>query len=201
MLSVVGCALLGVEPDEIDLANGSESEDGAEDTGDGASTNADTYQGEEGDGDPGGDGDGDDAGDGDGDGDTGDGDGDGDGDGIDETSCDELGATPLQLGENDVLIAAGVSLLEGECGHAGPEHVFSYVSEDAADLEFTLTSNFDAALYAVDGAVCLPLVELMCVNTPESLIISVEAQQLIHVIVDSAAPDGGMGTLDVAIVP
>jgi hypothetical protein len=98
-----GCTILGVEPDEIDLADetgtgltastNSEGGDGDGDTtSNGTDSSADAGDGDgdpstgpgDGDGDPGGDGDGDGDGDGagDGDGDAGDGDaGDGDGDG------------------------------------------------------------------------------------------------------------------------
>lgn len=183
LLPVVGCSLIGVEPDEIDLAMGSESEDEG-DTGalSGTDGGIDTNAEE------GGDGDGDDAG------------GDGDGDPADGTDCAELGAVPLQLGSNDVTIDPGESVLEGSCGHPGPEVIYSYVGEQAGSLELTL-NGFDAALYAVDGIMCLPLVELSCVNTPEVLTVAVEAGQLVHVVVDAAAPDGGSGTLDAALVP
>jgi hypothetical protein len=175
-LSVVGCALIGVEPDEIDLAMGSESEAGEGETGDGNSgEGAEAGQDEAM--------------------------GDGDGDPNAEVPCEELGATPLALGPNEVMIPAEASSLEGTCGHDGPERVYSFISEEAGNVQFTLTADFDAALYAVDDAICLPLVELSCVNTPESLTVAVEAQQLVHVVVDSAVPDGGTGTLDVALVP
>lgn len=213
-LPLVGCALLGVEPDEIDFAGASESEEGVEEgetanasTGEGTDTNqGDSEDGDagDGDGDPSGDGDGDAGGDGDGDASTGNdeaGDGDGDGDGLDETSCQELGATAVVLGTNDVTIAAVPSVLEGSCGHSGPEAIYSFVSEVAGNVEFALSADFDAALYAIDGLVCLPLVELECVNTPDLLTIAVEAGQTVHVVVDSAGPDGGSGTLEVAIVP
>jgi hypothetical protein len=185
LMPVVGCALIGVEPEEIDWAAGSESDEAGEtsqagETEGGIDTNAD------------------DGGDGDGDGDSAG--GDGDGDSADETDCAELGAVPLTLGSNDLTIDPGESVLEGSCGHPGPERIYSYVGDEAVNLELTL-NGFEAALYAVDGIMCLPLVELSCVNTPEVLTVAVEAGQLVHVVVDAALPDGGSGTLDVAIVP
>lgn len=189
LMPVVGCALIGVEPEEIDWAAGSESDEAGE-TGVLGETEGGNDTSE------------DDGGDGDGDGETagGDGDGDGDGDTAGETDCAELGAVPLVLGSNDVTIEPGESVLEGSCGHPGPERIYSYVGEQAVDLELTLT-GFDAALYAVDGIMCLPLVELSCVNTPEVLTVAIEAGQLVHVVVDAATLDGGSGTLDVVVLP
>jgi hypothetical protein len=185
LMPVVGCALIGVEPEEIDWAAASESE-GTGETGElgetegGIDTNADDT--------------------GDGDGDSAGGDGDGDGGSGGETDCAELGAAPLEIGSNDVTIDPGASVLEGACGHPGPERIYSYVGDQAVNLELTLT-GFDAALEAVDGLMCLPLAESSCVNTPEVLTVAVEAGQLVHVIVDAATPEGGSGTLDVVVLP
>jgi hypothetical protein len=175
---VVGCALIGVEPEEIDLAGASESEGVGEEASDETGEQGATEGGS----------------------DTEDDGGDGDGDAADETGCAELGALPLELGSNDVMIDPGESLVEGSCGHPGPEGFYSYVGDEAVNLEFTL-NGFDAALYAVDGLVCLPLVESSCVNTPAVLMVTVEAGQIVHVVVDAATADGGSGTLDVAIMP
>jgi hypothetical protein len=187
LLSSVGCSLIGVEPDEIDLAMGSESE-GAEATGDsGVESNSGP----------------DDTGQSSTEGDTGDagGDGDGDGDPEDQTPCEDLGALELNLGPNDVMVEPGPSVLMGSCGHGGPEGVYAYTSDAAVNLELTLTTDFDAALYAALGTDCLPLTEGGCVNTPDALTVSVGVGETIYVIVDSATPDGGSGTLDIAIVP
>jgi hypothetical protein len=197
LMSSVGCSLIGVEPDEIDLAMGSDTEAGASTNADSSFETGGTDTGPD---DASGDGDGDPS-----DGDTGDGDGDpgGDGDGDPEadTPCEELGAVPLNLGPNDATIAAGPSVLMGSCGHPGPERVYSYTTDAAVDLELTLTADFDAALYAVVGSVCLPLVEDGCVNTPNALMVSLGVGETIYVIVDAATPDGGAGTLDVALAP
>jgi hypothetical protein len=196
LMPVVGCSLIGVEPDEIDLAMGSESE-GAADTDEQGGTEGDPTTGPntgpddtttgDGDGEPG-----------DGDGEAG---GDGDGDPSDQIPCDELGAIALSLGPNDVAIAAGPSMLMASCGHTGPEAIYSYTTDGAVNLELTLSADFDAALYFAAGGVCSPLVEGACVNTPEPLTVSLGVGETIHVIVDAATPDGGSGTLDVAIVP
>jgi hypothetical protein len=196
LMPVVGCSLIGVEPDEIDLAMGSES-DGAAETGDQGATEGDPTTGPstgpddtttgDGDGEPG-----------DGDGEAG---GDGDGDPSNQIPCEELGAVALSLGQNDVAIAAGPSMLMASCGHTGPEAIYSYTTDAAVNLELTLTADFDAALYSAAGGVCSPLVEGDCVNTPELLTVSVGVGETIYVIVDAATPDGGSGTLDVAIVP
>jgi hypothetical protein len=197
LMSSVGCSLIGVEPDEIDLAMGSESEGAGSTADSGFESNGGSDEtGQESTGD--GDGDSDP-----GDGDPGDGDpsGDGDGDPEGHTPCEDLGAVSLILGSNDVMIDAGSSLLMGSCGHGGPEGVYAYTSDAAVNLELTLTANFDAALYGALGTDCLPLVENGCVNTPDALTVSVGVGETIYVIVDSATPDGGSGTLDVAIVP
>ena len=195
--SLTACSLIGVEPDEIDFAAGSETAetDSAGESGNGAedgTTTAESTSSGDGDGDP-------TTGEpGDGDGDPGD--GDGDGDPTDLLPCTELEPTALSLGPNPIAIPAGPSLVSGSCGHDGPEAVFSFTSEDDVNLELSLT-GFDAALYAVDGEICLPLAELACVNTPMGLSASVSAGQTVYFVVDAVDGNGGSGDLNLATVP
>jgi hypothetical protein len=207
-LPLSACSLIGLEPDEIDVADGesggltgqgaTSGEDFGEETGaeagDGDGDNNDTGPGD-GDGDPGdGDGDGD-TGDGDGDSDTGDGDGDGDGDPV--APCAELGATPVVLGPNPVdLVDPGT--LESDCGHPGPEGVYSFAAPAAGGYEFALIdADFEGALYPLDGE-CAPVNEL-CVASPEVLTLDLALGEVVLVVVDSSA--GGSGTLDIAALP
>lgn len=202
-LSLTACSLIGVEPDEIDFAAGSETaaeagaSDDAGESGSGAEDGMTTVESTS-------------SGDGDGDpttGEPGDGDGapgDGDGDPTDLLPCTELEPTPLHSGSNLISIPAGPSLLSGSCGHDGPEAVFSFTSEFdiAVDVELSLIgSDFDAALYAIDGDICLPLIELACVNTPMGLSASVSAGQTVYFVVDAADGNGGSGDLNLAILP
>lgn len=192
LLPSSACVLVGVEPDEIDLANGSETggaEYGGTDEG-GSSATGDTGEGD-GDGDPG------TSGDGDGDQDS----GDGDGDPVDSLPCADLEVLDLELGPNDVTIAPGASVIAASCGADGPEQVYRF--EPNADTDVTVQfalngSDFESAIYAIDGEVCVPPVELVCAT--ELIEVPVLAGAGVYVVVDSAV-DGGTATLDVSILP
>ncbi|PRQ01029.1 hypothetical protein ENSA5_27110 [Enhygromyxa salina] len=128
LAAVHGCGLVGVEPEEIDLAEGSETggldtsaEDGPGDSGGSMGGDGDGDPGDgDGDGDEGpddsGDGDGDEAStaEGDGDGDsTGDGNGDGDGDrGCEPPTPDECGECTAQMCCDELLACTD----DPECG-------------------------------------------------------------------------------------
>jgi hypothetical protein len=210
-LSVPACALIGVEPDEIDVVDegtgegfstGSNEGDGDGDPGDGDGEpgDGDGDTGGDGDGDPGGDGDGD-QGDGDpGDGDPGDGDGDGDGEsdtgGMD---CAPFDPEPLDAGSHMVEVIDGPSLAEGSCGTAGPESVYSYTATVDGLVRFELTSSdFDAALYVI--GVCEPLEEIACVAAPDPLLIEqLMTQGLTYYIVVDSFAGAGTGTLEITL--
>jgi hypothetical protein len=212
------CALWGVEPEEIDVAN-EESDSGysagSSNSGDGDGDNGmNDTEGEEdptgpGDGDPG-DGDGD-PGDGDGDGDPSTGDGDpGDGDGDAETGdaetgdggvpCEMFEPTAVLEGDNAIEILGVMSSFEGSCGSAGPEAVFSFTATSDASYEFTLVDSvaFDGVLYLVDG-ICDPLDEIAC--EPEGQVISHDmlVGEVVYIIVDSDAGPGA-ATLSIAAI-
>jgi len=194
----VGCGLIGVEPDEIDVLDGDTSgasegpggsdtggSDGESATGDGDPSNGD------GDGDPAtGDGDGDATGDGDGDA-TGDGDGDGDttgdGDG-DDSPCDQLEVTAAVEGDNLVDIPDTIGLLTTECGADGPEQLFLYTAAAPATVDFVFTPDADvvASVYLLDLS-CDPAAPLACVTTPDAAQLMMEQGQSVYVVVDSPA--------------
>jgi hypothetical protein len=197
VLPLSACALIGVEPEEIDYLDGESGSEAA--TGEG---NGDG----DGDGDPGGDGDGDgdpgdgdgDTGDGDGDGDPGDGDGDGDGDPL---GCEEFNPLPLVEGSNPIMIIDGNSLLEASCGAPGPETVYAFTAPIDGLAQFTLSgATFEAALYVV-ALECNPLEEIACAAAPtDPLMVEqlMTADQTYYIVVDSFA-GGGDATLDVTI--
>jgi hypothetical protein len=209
------CTILGVEPDEIDVAdetgtnngstNGEGMDEGVSDTGE-----EDPSTSGDGDGDDGqdaGDGDGDEAsgdGDGDGDGDgggDGDGDGDGesdtgDGDGDAETLCATYDPIVLGVGENPVEIP-DVSSFEGSCGAPGPDEVFSFPAPSDGSYEFTLASDaFDGVLYLV-GENCVPLDEIACKVEGEAIEHDMAEGEVVFIIVDSDA-DPGTATVTIA---
>jgi hypothetical protein len=212
-LSVPACALIGVEPDEIDVLDDGGSEEGFSGSNEGGDGDGDPGDGDgdgdgepgDGDGDTGGDGDGDPGGDGDGDqgdGDPGDGDpGDGDGDGTDSggMDCGLFAPEPLDAGSHMVEIVDGPSLAEGSCGTAGPESVYSYTATADGLVRFELTSSdFDAALYVI-GA-CEPLEEIACVTAPDPLLIEqLMTQGLTYYIVVDSFAGAGTGTLEITL--
>jgi hypothetical protein len=211
-LLTAGCTLLGVEPDEIDLAD--ESETGAltgstNGSGDGDGDAEGANDDETGEMDPddgqGGDGDGDatdteDMGDGDpGDGDPGDGDS-GDGDGDPGTECAMFDPMPLEVGEHAIDIPDVPSQFEGNCGGAGPDALFSFMAPADGTYEFTLTSvAFEGVLYLV-GDECIPLDWIACVPEGEEPLVHQMVQgEVVYIIVDSTA-DPGPATLTIAAI-
>lgn len=199
------CALWGVEPDEIDLAN-DESESGfgtgATNGGDGDGDSGSDTEGDPGDGDgePG-DGDGDDAGgDGDGDGDSGDGDpgdGDGDGDG-DPVPCNSFDPIPLEEADNQIVIPDVLSSFEGSCGGTGPEALFSFTATIDADYDFSISGDgIEGIIYLVDQS-CVPLDEIECSVEPQSIVHPMLAGQVVYIIADT---NGGPGAAQLTIAP
>jgi hypothetical protein len=218
------CALWGVEPEEIDLANETDSgySAGSGNSGDGDGDHGmgdSGTEGEEdptgpGDGDPGdgdgdpGDGDGDPStgdGDGDGDGDpsTGDGDpgdGDGDGDGDADMPCELFEPTAVLEADNAIDIPNVMSSFEGSCGSAGPDAVFSFTATSDATYEFTLASNaFEGVLYLVDGTSCDPLEEIACEPEGQAISHAMLVDEVVYIIVDSDAGPGA-ATLSIAAI-
>jgi hypothetical protein len=206
-LSVPACALIGVEPDEIDVlddgtgeevfSGSDEVEEGDGENGDGDGDGDDGGSGD-GDGDPGGDGDGD-SGDGDpGDGDPGDGDPDGSDTG-DLGGCEAFAAEPLDAGSHMISVVDGSSQLEGSCGAAGPESVYSYTATTDGLVRFELSAtDFDAALYVI--ASCEPLDEITCASAPDPLLIEqLMTQGMTYYIVVDSFFGPGTATLDITL--
>jgi hypothetical protein len=196
---------VGIEPDEIDIADGDTGSAGEGTGGEGIDTGADESD-STGDGDTGvdtgdGDGDSDTTGDGDtgttttGDGDTtttGDGDGDtgtdtGDGDGdtgsMDE-ACESLSPEDVVLGVNEIVLLDGPSMFASDCGGDGPEQVYRFTADDPGEYEFSVDAmDFLPALYVVSG--CDPLAVLDCAAEPAALSVQLGAGETVYVVVDS----------------
>ena len=207
LVGAIGCGLIGVEPDEIDVLD---AETGSEPDGDGdgdpneggLDTSGDTTGMATGDPSTGdGDGDGDPAtttGDGDGDPSESEGGGDGDGDPNLDVPCDELEPIALTPGLNPVTIAAGDSVQDASCGAAGPEQLYSFSAEAGGEVSFSLiNADFDAALYSVDS--CFPLNELDCVVSPDTLSVELAPGETVYLYVDAVTAEGGSGELDVTV--
>jgi hypothetical protein len=203
-----GCSLIGVEPDEIDLADESgtgsltaTSNEGSTNGGDGDGDSGATDTEDQGDGD-GDSGDGDPStGPGDGDGDAGDGDaGDGDGDtgDGDGESCELLEPLALEETLNVLDIPNVMSSFEGTCGGSGPEAVFSFTATSDTTYEFTLASDeLDGVLYLVEG--CNPLDEIACEPEGQTISYAMGVGEVVYIIVDSNA-GAGAATLTIAAI-
>jgi hypothetical protein len=205
-----GCTILGVEPDEIDVAVDESGETGLSNGGDGdgdtngtdtaddATTDPSTGDGDgdPGDGDGDGDGDNESTGDGDGDGEPGDGDGDGD---EDEVPCAMYEPIVVEEAANAIDIPDVMSSFEGMCGAPGPDAVFSFTATSDATYEFTLGSDaFEGVLYLVDG-VCDPLVEIECAPEDQPIPHDMLAGEVVYIIVDSSTGPGA-ATLTVSAI-
>lgn len=191
------CELIGIEPDEIDIAEGGEASADAGETGPAGTGEAEEPSGE-------GDGDGDEAGAGEGDGDgesEGESDGDqgGDGDGDPALSCADFTPTPLSEGANEVELLVVFNNFEGTCGGVeGPDAVYSYAATASGTFSFELSeAEFAGVVYAVED--CLSLEELGCELADVALELELIEGQTVYIIVDSLeAGVGGAATLTVS---
>jgi len=194
LLGPSACLLTGIEPDEIDLAMGTETGANTSGTG-GADEDAadDETEGQTGDGDPAGDGDGDPTGEpGDGDGEPGDGDGD------NELDCPGLSTTELSEGANQVVIVDGVSVLSSTCGGAGPETVYQFTAPVEGDWQFAISRSEFTEVLTLSSS-CDPLEELVCSAAPAELQQFLSQGQIVFVVVDSEAGTG-TATLDISLL-
>lgn len=172
------CALTGIDPDEIDIAD-----DGADDVGQegGTETGVDSA-GEA----------------------TGENDQDTSGE---ATSGDTSGTTAaddsgdfvceavdeLSLGDNVVEAPMASSLLEGECGGVGGESILSFTAAAAGDYSFAVTAGeIPAVIYALDPQ-CTPLAGACAVDA-NGFVASLAADETVFVVVDSDGA-GGVVTL------
>lgn len=190
-----GCALVGIDPDIIDLADetgeaadevGQDASDGESgDTGDTSNTGAESSTGTEGSGT-------DDGLDSTSDSDTG---GDTSGDTNDPGMCETQAGSEVSVGETPVTLAAGSSDLDGSCGGAADETVFWFTAPAAGSYTFSLASNeFTGVVYAVDAG-CTEL-EMACAVSGESFMLALDALETVFVVVD-ADSGSGSGTLTI----
>jgi hypothetical protein len=185
VLGISACGLIGIEPDDIDLAT-DESGTGEE----GVSTS----QAENG-----GDGDGDATEEGDTTGpDTGEtgpaGDGDGDTE-FDPLSCNPFEPMELSVGPNDVEVVDGVSALTSECGGAGAESVYQFMAPSEGDWQFVIEESEFTEVLSLVGS-CVPVDELACSPAPAMIQQFLAQGEVVFVIVDS---DEGFGTATLTI--
>lgn len=182
LAGLLGCGLIGVEPDEIDVLEG--TSDGTPNGGDG---------------------------DGDGDGGTSMStgvttdpagssetnatedsatDSAGESEGAESAPCGDLDPTFLELGENAIAFPPGDSFYEGSCGGAGAEQLYVFESDFEAEMLFQLNGALaeDAVLYVVDE--CEPLSELAC-GAPAIEGIAVQPGDSVYVFIDLLDADAG----------
>ncbi len=166
VLTLGGCPLLGIEGDEIDIAD--EGTDSGEDDTD---TNNDS--GTEGSSD-----------------DIGtEGSSDGGSEDTSGIDCALLVDAVLDLGETEVLLGEADSSLAGSCGGDGPELIFEFTAPASGSYEFELTqTEFKPVLYVLQA--CVPIDELDCVAGPGDLTLDLTLDQTVYVVVDS---DLGVG--------
>jgi hypothetical protein len=182
-LSLGGCLLVGIEPDEIDVAG--TDEQGVDETGENDTQNGTTGQADTGDGD------GDEH-----DPTTDTGEGDGDGDPGSDLPCADFDPEPVVDGPNPIEVPVGSNTFSGSCGGLeGPDAIFSYTATSQGLISFALEADFDAVFYLV-GETCWPLEEWLC--DPELVETLMTVDQTVYIVVDSQAADvGGTATLTI----
>lgn len=205
-----GCVLVGIEPDEIDVADDEGDTGGGDDIGDtGGLDSAD--EGETGDaGETTGDGDttgqadttgtdtsnSTDTSDSDtgpssdtGTSETGMSDSGETGDTGSESDCESaaLGEDPLTIDLNEISILEGSNLVEGDCGTGGPEFIGEFIAPDMGTYAFSVgPADFDGVIYFVDGA-CVQFEGESCAGPDASLLIDMQAGEAVLVAVESNA--------------
>ncbi|NVB38359.1 hypothetical protein G6O69_11005 [Pseudenhygromyxa sp. WMMC2535] len=192
-----GCGFIGIEPDEIDIADEDTGEDdlGGDTEGAGSSDEiGDTGGGDEGENETG-TGTSSDSGD-ETEGDTSDtGDATDTGDSGLDSSCGEFDPTEVFLDTPLAFeIPEGESVLSSDCGADGPELVFFFTADEDG------TYSFDPGAQAIPLAIyvvteCVPLEELSC-NDGGATQTDLVADQTVFVIVDAdSAPAPGTLTV------
>lgn len=186
-LASSACALTGIDPDEIDIAD-----DGADEVGQdegGSETALDTAATGENNQDTGDTSGGSDSGaDTTGAGSTTD-----DTTGGDPASCDATGE--LSLGDNPVDVPMSDSLLEGACGGSGGESIYSFTAAVAGDYTFAVTAgDIPAILYAID-AQC-GTIEGACGVDANGFVMTLASDETVFIVVDT---DGAGGAATVAV--
>jgi hypothetical protein len=182
------CALTGIDPDEIDIADGDEvgqDESGQDETS--TEPSLDDSAGEAGTGE------------------TGENDQDTTGDtsdsGSSTTSAEDTGALSceatdeLALGDNAVEAAMAESLFEGECGGSGGESIYSFTASAAGDHSFAITSgDIPAIIYALDTQ-CSTIAGACAVDA-SGFVLPLMADETVFIVVDT---DGGGGAATLTI--
>lgn len=173
--AATSCALIGIESDEIDVADsdtaaeetglssddGDGTDDGGEHGGTDGETSGSTMGTEEGD---------------DANSDTG-----------GESPCDELVEVVLEVGDNPLDID-GAGVLEGSCGAPGPEVVGEFQAPADGSFEFAVAEvEFDGVFYVSAGG-CGEMDELDCATPETSIVVEdVAAGEVFYVVVDASA--------------
>ncbi|NVB37965.1 hypothetical protein G6O69_08965 [Pseudenhygromyxa sp. WMMC2535] len=211
---LAGCALVGIEPDEIDIADGDEETGVADEVGEDTEGDAGTTGG---DGDATG---GEDAADDDStedsgssegtDGGTEDGgteeetdDGEEDtgseeSDTGEESSCEAFDAIALGLDELvDFEIPAGSSAFESDCGAPGPELLYAFTAEEAGSYEAELSNLAEPVAFYL-AVECDPLETAQCNLGDTALVFELAAGETAYFVVD-AEQAGAVGTVTVIL--
>lgn len=189
---VTGCALIGIESDEIDVAdedtgNGEFNDDEVGESGDEVGTEDDagsTDEGTTGEEDTTGD---EETGtDGPVDEDTGDTDADGTADTGDSGGCEELfDVVEVQVGQTPVMLLDGDDLVQSSCGGPGPEAAFVFVAPADGDYAFSVESAEFDAIISLGGPGCAPFDELDCAGEAVDVELSLFADEAVYIIIDS----------------
>ncbi len=197
-LALSACALIGIEGDEIDIADDGETHDNAGDSDtedDGTSDTGDS--GDTAPGDEGGDTDLDEGTSDDseptdaGESDTGTDEGD---TGIDDP-CQIVGVL-TEADANIVEIVDGPDFIQTECGAPGPESVYLFTAPVSTTYEFSgYDAEFDGVL-SVGPPYCDPFAAAECSEFGTPLYLWIDAGEEVYVIVDSA---GGTGQAKLSI--
>lgn len=124
---------------------------------------------------------------------------DGTTDGTEETSsdtgpwetCDDITQAILELGTIDIQVDVDHDLV-ASCGADGADAVFEFTAPQAGDYRFSVANfEFSPVLYVVNE--CMPLDEIACEDELGQVDVTLEADQLVYVVVDSA---GGTGSAE-----
>lgn len=178
------CALTGIDPDEIDIAD-----DGAEEVGqdEGTETGVDSAGEATGENDQ------------DTSGEATSGDTSGDTSGT--TGADDSGdfvceaVDEVALGDNPVEAPMASSLLEGECGGVGGESIVSFTAATAGDYTFAVTAGeIPAVVYALDPQ--CTAISGACATDANGFVVSMAADETVFIVVDS---DGAGGVVTLTI--
>ena len=131
---------------------------------------------------------------------TGDGDGDPPGEsayGIAEVPCDWLEPEPVAVGDNPILVANDLYVVQTCGAGVGSMAMFVFTAPEAGNYAISISEGDFEATVSTLGYFCEPAVERGCTKAPSALTESLDEGEAVYIAVSSEATKDGTATLSI----